>query len=496
MALLNVLLSDMRPGRCSATVEIRLLRFWEARNVRKGGELMSVDMLFIDADSTVTQGTVAATRQLRFRDRLTEGSVYTLSGFDVVRSSSNFRLCDAPLMIRFNDGTSFDKKFNPERPIPTEHFRFMPYSRLLELANTGTQLPDIIGEVNAIRSTITDRIPGAQRVMLTLRLESGENVCVSMFDSMALRFHTKFDSYEKEPRVVIATSINPKIVGGRMFLNATSGTHLYFDCDTAASKEVFDTLTGEGTDGDSGSSKVVHAQKIEPVTVSELNKFIISAEPQTIEFLCTAKVTGIQTEEGWCYIGCATCSKKLIRETASFTCAHCNEANAVAALRYRVTLTVSDESDTASFLGFDMEIAKLTCLQASEAAQIVGVGHDAQVDTDIPLSLAGVVGKTYTFQLKLNDFNFSSKHQTFTISRIFPERALAPTPTFAGHDGGQTAEMTNPGVVPQATDGELGNPHIGGNKASTSANTSDKRPQQGEADSDVDENGRKKAHVG
>ena len=29
----------------------------------------------------------------------------------------------------------------------------------------------VIGELCAIRSTITDRIPGAQRVMLTLRLE-------------------------------------------------------------------------------------------------------------------------------------------------------------------------------------------------------------------------------------------------------------------------------------------------------------------------------------
>lgn len=30
---------------------------------------------------------------------------------------------------------------------------------------------DVMGELCAIRSTITDRIPGAQRVMLTLRLE-------------------------------------------------------------------------------------------------------------------------------------------------------------------------------------------------------------------------------------------------------------------------------------------------------------------------------------
>ncbi|CAN7046759.1 unnamed protein product [Brassica oleracea var. botrytis] len=297
--------------------------------------------------------------------------------------------------------------------------------RFWEARNTGKQLPDIIGEVNAIRSTITDRIPGAQRVMLTLRLESGENVCVSMFDSMALAFHTKFDSYKKEPRIVVATSINPKIVG-------------------AASKEVFDTLPGEGTYAGSGSSKVVHAQKIEPVTVSELNQFVISAEPQIIEFLCTAKVTGIQTEEGWCYIGCATCSKKLVRETASFTCVPCNDTNAVAALRL-------------------LRLHKL------------GVGVDAQVDTDLPVSLAGVVGKTYTFL---------SEH-------------LRPyQPLIYMYDGGKVAEEVHPGDVPQETDGQVGNPGAGANKPSTSATASDKRPQQAKADSDVDENARKKAHVG
>ncbi|KAF3543408.1 hypothetical protein DY000_02008788 [Brassica cretica] len=35
---------------CSNTVEIPLLRFWD--NVKKGGELMSVDMLLLDEKST------------------------------------------------------------------------------------------------------------------------------------------------------------------------------------------------------------------------------------------------------------------------------------------------------------------------------------------------------------------------------------------------------------------------------------------------------------
>ena len=87
------------------------------------------------------QGSVGANRQLRFRDRLSEGSLYTLTGFDVTRSNTNFRLSDAPFSIRFNEGTELEKIPASVRPIPTELFRFMPYSQILELANTGKQLP-------------------------------------------------------------------------------------------------------------------------------------------------------------------------------------------------------------------------------------------------------------------------------------------------------------------------------------------------------------------
>ncbi|KAH0943449.1 hypothetical protein HID58_003086 [Brassica napus] len=51
------LLADLRVGRCSNTAKVHLLRVWEARNINKGGELMSVDMLLIDenADREIVQ---------------------------------------------------------------------------------------------------------------------------------------------------------------------------------------------------------------------------------------------------------------------------------------------------------------------------------------------------------------------------------------------------------------------------------------------------------
>ncbi|KAL0742005.1 hypothetical protein Bca4012_083518 [Brassica carinata] len=48
MAYALIFLSDLQTGWSSSTVEVCLLCFWEARNVRCGEELMGVDMLLLD----------------------------------------------------------------------------------------------------------------------------------------------------------------------------------------------------------------------------------------------------------------------------------------------------------------------------------------------------------------------------------------------------------------------------------------------------------------
>lgn len=48
-------------------------------------------------------------------------------------------------------------------------------------------------------------------------------------------------------------------------------------------------------------------------------------------------------------------------------------------------------------------------------------------------SVADIVGKTFSFQLKLGEFIYTSKHQTFRISRIITETQRAPLPDFVGN---------------------------------------------------------------
>ncbi|CAH8388620.1 unnamed protein product [Eruca vesicaria subsp. sativa] len=92
--------------------------------------------------------------------------------------------------------------------------------------------------------------------------------------------------------------------------------------------------------------------------------------------------------------------------------------------------SVSDQTDEAVFVAFDMEMAKLTNIQAAESTHILGVGANAHVNNKLPELIADIVGKTFVFQLKLVEFNFTSKHQTFTISSINSERQDSPLPEF------------------------------------------------------------------
>lgn len=90
-------------------------------------------------------------------------------------------------------------------------------------------------------------------------------------------------------------------------------------------------------------------------------------------------------------------------------------------------LSVSDVTDDAVFVAFDIGMAKLTNIQAAE---ILVEGVYAKVDAELLRFVAEIFGKTYTFQLKIGEFNFPSKPQTFTISRIFAERHQSPLPGF------------------------------------------------------------------
>lgn len=270
------------------------------------------------------------------------------------------------------------------------------------------------------------------RVMVTVKLENDVSVTLSLFDAQAVSFHQKLGGMRDDPKVIVATSINPKMVGGRLFLNATSGTHVYYDKETHAGESLFFRDTGLP----SAAPLLKSYAKVEPVKIAELNHFITTDPPQQeIDFLCTARVSQVEADKGWCYVACSKCSKKLQRTVTSFECARCNNPHAVGSLRYRVEMVVTDDTAEWTFVCFDGVMTKLHNLRASEAVQLLAEEGVNPEDSVMPPFVAGMEGKTYTFQVHVTPYNFTVNHQTFTVSRIINEVERSPAPEFVDDEG-------------------------------------------------------------
>ncbi|CAN6982035.1 unnamed protein product [Brassica oleracea var. botrytis] len=108
---------------------------------------------------------------------------------------------------------------------------------------------------------------------------------------------------------------------GRPFFNATSGRHFYFHQETLASNR----LCGFETASSSTSFSDLDVQKIESVTLSELNAYVVNPIPQETEFLCKTKVSDISGSKFY---------RKLQHGFTSYTCAWCNDEKAVRDLGY------------------------------------------------------------------------------------------------------------------------------------------------------------------
>ncbi|KAG2238687.1 hypothetical protein Bca52824_092081 [Brassica carinata] len=141
-------------------------------------------------------------------------------------------------------------------------------------------------------------------------------------------------------------------------------------------------------------------------------------------------------DKGWCYVSCSHCAKKLQRTVASFTCLSCNNTNAVGVLRYRVEMSVADETGEALFVCFDEVLTKLHNIRAYEADHLLAGDSVNPEETHAPPFVTDMEGKTCTFQVRMSSYNFTANHQTFTISRILSERECEPQPAFVD-DGGE-----------------------------------------------------------
>ncbi|KAL0900348.1 hypothetical protein Bca101_084309 [Brassica carinata] len=84
------------------------------------------------------------------------------------------------------------------------------------------------------------------------------------------------------------------------------------------------------------------------------------AKIQEADFICKGRVVEVMQQNGWSFVSCTGCSRKLEKFGTSLHCNRCVNPIATGVIKYRVELLVDDGNDNATFVVFDREMFKLT----------------------------------------------------------------------------------------------------------------------------------------
>ncbi|KAL0731051.1 hypothetical protein Bca4012_027145 [Brassica carinata] len=304
--------------------------------------------------------------------------------------------------------------------IKTNSFMVRRIGHLQVLANTNLELP---GEIRSVQGSDLKNNADTSRIVVRLLIEPTVTVYVSLWDEAASSFRGFLNAGDRSQSVMLVTSVNPKLFGGNLYLNSTQGTRFFFDTSLPEIAEFVGSLGATATQAYSCVDTLEGIKKKELVTIGDLNTFISNSNEQTQEadFLCKAQIVCVNQENGWSFVSCTGCNKKLERNGTSLDCTRCLTSDVTGVVRFRVELAVDDGKDSTTFVVFDKEMTKLTKQDAASLA--LDVVHDGG-EEQLPACLEELEGKEFVFHIRVTPFNFTPNHRTFTVSTMTKDDTL------------------------------------------------------------------------
>ncbi|KAL1214393.1 hypothetical protein V5N11_016059 [Cardamine amara subsp. amara] len=126
----------------SQRIVVRFLHSWEARNFKRNNVLLSIECFLLDEKDNVIQASIHLRCLHKFKTKLNEDNLLSISCFDVKNQLDRYRLTDHGFKILFNDLTIMDAIEVDNYKIPHEYYRIHLFELIKMMVDKGEILPD------------------------------------------------------------------------------------------------------------------------------------------------------------------------------------------------------------------------------------------------------------------------------------------------------------------------------------------------------------------
>ncbi|XP_050254903.1 uncharacterized protein LOC126700757 [Quercus robur] len=291
----------------------------------------------------------------------------------------------------------------------------------MNFLNSGI-LEDIIGKIVGVRPLGNVHVQGSTVPMRNIDIMNpGEiKIRITLWGPTSNEIEDNFYTNNPGSFVIIVTSTIVKTFRGEHYLSSTSATKVYINLEIPETTTLIDRNV-EKTEIEGIPLQFKQQISVEKRitqnrrTIKQMTSLEWTSNDQENVFTCLATIENIENNFGWYYIGCAKCNKKVKSEN-DFWCSHCKSNSNFPIPRYKIQLNVDDGTECAVFILFDKEAEKFLHTTARELSNKYAIMN---ANSTLPNEIEKLIGKTFVFQLKLNDYNWKKGWELYTTEKVF-----------------------------------------------------------------------------
>ncbi|XP_075092396.1 replication protein A 70 kDa DNA-binding subunit D-like [Nicotiana tabacum] len=223
------LLTELNSTRDDWTVRVRVCRKWNSINFKRNRELMSTDMILIDEEETLIHATINKNLVNKYKNLLSEGSVYVIKNFKVSEASGVYRPVTSTFKISFFLTTALQELREGIVSIPINGFQFIKPDMIDSRLNNNTVLSDVVGCLAAIGDMESVGSKWKKRDIQVITDYSAKSK-ITLWEEFGEKFEP-FLYNDSGPYVVIVTSTAVKQFRGEVTFATTYASKIYVNLE-------------------------------------------------------------------------------------------------------------------------------------------------------------------------------------------------------------------------------------------------------------------------
>ncbi|PWA71253.1 replication protein A 70 kDa DNA-binding subunit B [Artemisia annua] len=525
----NGFINDLSAVKDNVKLRVRVLRNW-MQPVYGKSHIINMELIIMDEQNTRIQAQVRQKQVDKYKHLLQEGNAVTLQRYSLGEIQPKQRILKNGLRLSFLSDTVVEKCDDFSGTLYGFDFRSFKTICNLQVEEVGQF--DVIGQVIACEDLDCYDKNGKQgkKKPLTLIDAEGTEMRCTLWGAFAQQFADFLKTCDDHSFIIAVVHLAMmKMWDGKMGVqNGYNATKLFLfsgkECVTASQFKAVDDfrqllLANKADDASEHTvSRISTASKYstkEDFTTSSEMRHIVELldVPQGKPSVIVGTVIAICEDEGWCYLGCGKCKKKVVKTTdivdleadtppkpvggpTEWWCSKCEAVVASLKTQYRLQIRVQDATGTCSVSLFNDEVLAF----ADRSAYQLQDKYAKVTDTDfVPPEIKSIVGKKLAFKVVMDSYNAKKLLPVFNVMRMSADKEIIESlQASATPIKQQTDNEVTSGSVPVITPFELDS-QTDDNTTPTNADKSlltNKRPADDEADGSMSSNGKKQAvHV-